>query len=281
MRLKKVSRYFDTCPVYDAYSGQALFKVQTANFMERSSEGSTATKRIISVDPSIVMPSHSCILALDQILIVGGSNPDEWGGAAIRKGYWVKLATDTMTLLTAGQAAEKSAGTPIFGSKKYSRGVANGGTDSELDPYWKIYVSANTQALRGYFLKSGSTLYRVRLEYNDLDGFKTLESDEVDEPNLYVSFTSGQRYDAISDSYAPSYITTTGVALDYSKVYTKISNTDVKSEQGDICMLISVNSITPKVGQQLAIQEGKFKGSWRILSSISEGDAWRLHIRRI
>ena len=281
MKLKQVSRYFDTCPVYDAYSGQALFKVQTANFMERATEGSTATRRVISVDPSITMPSHSCILALDQILIVGGGNPDEWNGEAIRQAYWVKLATDTMTLLTGGQAAERSTGTPIFGSKKYSRGIANGGTDSELDPYWKISVSANTSALRGYFLKSGSTLYRVRLEYNDVDGFKTLESDEVDEPNLYVSFTTGQRYDAVADTYMPAYNTTTGIALDYSKVYTKVAATDLKAEQGDICMLISINSITPKAGQQLSIQEGKYKGPWRVLSALLENDAWKLHIRRV
>lgn len=281
MKLKRASRYFDTCPVYDAYSGVLLFKVQTATFMERATEGSTAAKRVISVDPEIVIPSHSCIMALDQILIVGGGNPDEWKGEAIRRAYWVKLATDTMTLLTAGQAAERVSGIPIFGSKKYSRGVSNGGTDSELDPYWKISVSANTDALRGFFLKSGSTLYRVRLEYNDVDGFKTLESDEVDEPNLYVSFTTGQRYDPITDSYSPAYNTTTGIALDYSKVYTKVSATDIKSEVGDICMLISINSLTPKTGQHLDIQEGKYKGAWRVLSTLMEGDAWKLHIRRL
>lgn len=80
--------------------GKLCLRFKTANFMERATEGSTATRRVISVDPSITMPSHSCILALDQILIVGGGNPDEWNGEVIRQAYWVKLATDTMTLLS-------------------------------------------------------------------------------------------------------------------------------------------------------------------------------------
>ena len=34
MKLKNASRYFDTCPVYDGYTGAMLFKVQASTFME-------------------------------------------------------------------------------------------------------------------------------------------------------------------------------------------------------------------------------------------------------
>ena len=105
MRLKNAARYFDTCPVYDAYTGETLFKIQTSTFLESSTEGSTAARRVISLDPKLEVPEHSCILALDQIWITGASNPDEWNGSAIRKAYWTKLATDSLNLLTPGEAA--------------------------------------------------------------------------------------------------------------------------------------------------------------------------------
>lgn len=281
MKLKNVARYFDTCPVYDAYTGALLFKIQTSTFLESSAEGSTAARRVVSLDPTLNVPAHSCILALEQIWITGASNPDEWKGSAIRKAYWTKLATDNFTLLTPAQAASNTAGTPLFGSKKFLRDSLNGATDAELDPVWDISVSKSATAGRGYFLKSGSTLYRVRMEYDDVDGFKTCQSDEVDEPVTAVSFTTTSAYNPVTDSYSPIYNTVNCVTLDYAKAYTKTSVTDIKPEQGDICCLVSQAAVTPKTGQQLSIQAGKFKGSWRVLASLEELDAWKLHLRRV
>jgi hypothetical protein len=281
MKLKNAARYFDTCPVYDAYSGALLFKIQTSTFLESAAEGSTAARRVISLDPKLVIPEHSCILALDQIWIAGANNPDEWKGSAIRKAYWTKLATDSMSLLKPGEAAMGLSGCKIFGSKQYLRESLNGATDSELDPVWEISLSANAEASRGYFLKSANTLYRVRVEYNDLNGFKTCQSDEVDEPVTQVSFTTSSVYNPVADTYAPSYVSTTAITLDYAKAYTKVSATDIKSEQGDLCMVVSKLSVAPKVGTELQISSGKFEGRWRILALLSEHDSWKLHIRRI
>ena len=281
MQLKKASRFFDTCPVYDAYSGAALFKIQTSTFLESSAEGSTAARRVISLDPALNVPAHSCILALGQIWITGASNPDEWNGSVIRKAYWTKLATDSMTLLTPGQAASTQAGQAIFGSKAYLRDALNGGTDSQLDPVWDISLSANATAPRGYFLKSANTLYRVRVSYQDVDGFRTCQSDEVDEQVTNVTFTTSPTYNPVTDSYDPVYTATAAVTLDYAKTYVKISATDVKSEVGDLCMVIAKSSATISTSQNLDISSGKFKGAWRVLSVLPEHDAWNLHIRRV
>lgn len=280
MKLKSAARYFDTCPVYDAYSGLLLFKIQASTFLESSAEGSTAARRVISLAPEFNAPTHSCILALDQIWITGASNPDEWRGSVVRRTYWTKLATDNLKLLTPAEAATNATGTPLFGSKKFLSGSLNGATNSELDPVWEISVSTSVSLERGYFLKSGNTLYRVRMEYNDLDGFKTCQSDEVDEPVTAVSFTTSEVYDPVEDAYTPQITSMTAITLDYAKAYTKTSATDLKAEQGDLCMIVSKGSFTPKVGQELTIHSGGFEGSWRVLLPLSEHDSWKLHIRR-
>lgn len=281
MKLKGAARYFDTCPVYDAYSGALLFKIQTSTFLESSAEGSTAARRVISLDPKLNVPEHSCILALDQIWIAGASNPDEWKGSAIRKAYWTKLATDSFSLLKPGEAAMGLNGCKIFGSKKYLKDSLNGATDAELDPVWEISLSTSAVASRGYFLKSANTLYRIRVDYDDVDGFKTCQSDEVDEPVTQVTFISSSVYNPVKDAYAPSYVSTTAITLDYAKAYTKVSAVDIKPEQGDLCMVVSKLTVIPQVGSELQVQAGKFEGYWRILASLSEHDSWKLHIRRI
>lgn len=281
MKLKSVVGYFDTCPVYDAYTGALLFKIQTSTFLESSAEGSTAARRVVSLNPDLSVPAHNCILALGQIWIVGASNPDEWKGAAIRKAYWTKLATDNMKLLTPGQAAASAPGLNLFGSKKYLRESLNNPTDSELDAVWEVSVSANTIVSRGYFLKSANTLYRVRVDYKDLDGFYTCQVDEVDEPVTSIYFNGSSAYNPITDSYTPTHLTLTAIILDYSKAYSKSSVVATKSEVGDIALVIAKSSTTPKTSQQFEVPTGRFKGSWRVLSALEEHDAWKIHARRL
>lgn len=281
MRLKSASRFFDTCPVYDAYTGSLLFKVQTSTFLESAKEGSTAARRVISVDPSFQIPAHNCILANEQLLVVGASNPDEWQGSAIRKAYWTKLVTDNFTLLSPAQAALGSSGTPTFGSKQFLKVSANNPTDAEYDPYWAVAVSKNTVLERGYFLRSANTLYRVRAAYIDLDGFKTCEADEVDAPAVYASFATVSSYNPIMDTFTSGLVTTTGVILDIQKSFTRVSATDLPFEAGDMTLLVSKSAVAVDVGQELTIQESRYKGVWRIISLEPEHDAWNLHIRRI
>lgn len=280
MKLKAASRFFDTCPVYDAYTGTLLFKLQTSTFLESSVEGSTASRRTISVDPSKTFPAHACILALEQIWIVGANNPDEWAGEAIRKAYWTKRVTDNFKLLTPGEAALGAVGTPVYGSRKFLRDQLNGGTDAELDPAWDISLAASVTADRGWFLKSANTLFRVRMVYDDVDGFLTCQSDEVDEVVRHVAFTTSAVYDPVTDSNAPGYTSTTAVILDYAKTYVKVSATDAKPEVGDLSMVIAKQSLVPSVGQEVTVSEGRYKGCWRVLNVYSEHDSWKLQIRK-
>lgn len=281
MRLKSAAKYFDTCPVYDAYSGNLLFKVQTSTFLESAAEGSTAARRVISIAPNLNIPTHNCILAMDQLWVVGANNPDEWNGSQIRKAYWTKRVTDNFKLLTPGQAALSGTGTPVFGSKQYLKDTPNSVTDAELDPMWDIAISANSAASRGYFLKSANTLYRIRVAYNDLDGFLTCQSDEVYEKVVYASIASTARYNPVTDKYNPTIVTTTAVLLDYYKSYVKTTATGVQPVAGDLTMILAKAAVVVSVGQEITIQESRYKGTWRVLAVTDEHDALNLHIRRV
>lgn len=282
MKLKNAAKYFDSCPVYDGYTGGLLFKIQTSTFLESAVEGSTAARRVISMAPELVPPAHRVVLALGELWIVGGVNPDEWKGSEIRKAYWTKKVTDNFTLLTATDLIAGAAGTPVYGQKKYLRETINSQTDAELDPMWDIFISENQAANRGMFFKAGSTLYRVRVSYVDVDGFRTCQSDEVDEPLADLVFRTVASYDPVADDYAPGQVYTKGVLLDYTKSFTKQSIVDLKPEAGDLSLIVSKALVLPKTGDSLVILTGsKFHGTWRILNILDEDDSWNLHIRRL
>lgn len=282
MKLKNAARFFDTCPVYDAYSGALLFKAQTSTFLESSVEGSTAARRVISVAPEVTIPTHSCILALQQLLLIGASNPDEWAGSTIRAAYWTKRVTDSFKLLTPAEACNNAAGTVAYGQRQYLRETINTQTDSELDPMWNIFLSKSLSPVTGYFLKGPNTLYRIRLSYEDIDGFRTCQSDEVTGGTVAITVTgSNTTYNPVTDTYTPVSYNSTGIVLDYHKSFTRRTQGDYKVESGDVCLVVPKASVVAVQGMELTIQAGsKLAGKWRVLDYLDEVDSWNLHIRR-
>jgi hypothetical protein len=282
MKLRNAARYFDTCPVYDGYSGAVLYKVQTSTFLESAVEGSTAARRVISMADNLTVPPHNVLLALGELWLVGASNPDEWKGSTIRKAYWTKKVTDELRLFSVTDLIMGATGVQLYGQKKYLRETINNPTDAELDPMWDIYVSKNAAVERSMFFRTGSTLYRIRIAYVDVDGFMTCQSDEVDEPLADVIFNTVASYDPVSDRYAPGQMYTKGVTLDYAKSFSKESLADLKPEVGDLSLIVSKLYSLPKTGDSVLIQAGnRYAGQWRILNTLSEGDSWNLHIRRL
>lgn len=282
MKLKNAAKLFDTCPVYDAYTGALLFKVQTSTFLESSLEGSTASRRVISLAPEITPPAHSCILALNQLLLLGGENPDEWAGSAIRRAYWTKRITDSFRVRTPAQVLNSVPGTAVYGQRKYLRESINTQTDSELDPTWDIFLSKSLTPSRGMFISSATVLYRVRVSYEDVDGFRTCQSDEVDEPVRTMTFTTSSSYDPVTDSYAPATVALPSILLDYSKVFSKADAYEDKVKAGDICAVIGKSLVVPSVGQTIGIEAAsRYRGNWQILKVSDELDARLLHLRRV
>lgn len=281
MKLKNAARVFDTCPVYDAYSGALLFKIQTSTFLESSTEGSTSARRTISVDPALVLPTHSAILALGQLILIGADNPDEWKGSAIRTAYWTKRITDDFKMLTPGEAALSAMGTRALGQKEYLRESLNAPTDSNLDPVWNIYISKSLTPDVGYFFRSVNTLFRVRSTYKDIDGFTTCLSDEVDEAPLAVSMAVGNAYDPITDTYTGTTVNTTGIQVDYVKAYTKKTQADFLAKTGDIALVVDRTATAGlKVGTEVTIASSIYAGKWRVLNFLQEADSFNLHLRR-
>lgn len=282
MRLAAAAAYFDTCPVYDGYTGQLLFKAQASTFLESSTEGSTAARRVISVAPTLTFPAHSVVMVLGQLILIGADNPDEWAGSTIRRAYWTKRVTDNFSVLTPSEAALSEAGTAAFGQKAYLRESLNLPTDSNLDAVWTVYLSKSLLPPAGYFLRSGTTLYRLRSSYQDIDGFTSCLADEVDEPVVNLQLVTGTTLDPVTDTYTAVSISTSGVVLDYIKAFTQQSQQDYKMQAGDLSLVVSGTlSANIGAGVELSVASGIYAGKWRVLNRFVEHDGLNLHIRRI
>ena len=276
MKLKNVARYYDTCPVYDGYTGAYLFKVQPSTFLESSVEGSTSARRVISLAPELTPPAHSIILILGELTLLGAGNLDEWKGSAIRRAYWTKKVTGSFSILTPAEAVLGQPGMAVYGQRQYLKDTVNLPTESEYDPFWDFYFSASLPQLKGKFIRGATSLYRVRSDRNDVDGFLTAASDELELDPYPITFTSDGVYNPVTDSYTPSTLVVPGLMIEYYKVFERLTQADIAYQAGDMILIVAKSSTTPVANQKFVAQGT----TWRILNVYTEQDAWSCHVRR-
>ena len=273
-----VANHFDDIPITDGYSGAALFNAQTSTFLGASPDGSAAQKRVLSIAPSVNLPSRRCVVALGERYITGDAIADGIYGQVIRRSVWTKMVTDYFEMLTPGQASLGTAGTSAYARRQYLKDTVNGATDAEYDPFWEIYFARSETLAKGSFFKVGTTFYRARSVHLDEAGFLDALSDELDDGSrVTVAFNQSGAYDPVTDTYGATSVTTTGFIFDRYKLYDQLTETDRLIHAGDMTVVVATSAVTPVIGRTLTVS-GR---DWTILNATSEQDAWTLHVRRV
>lgn len=294
-----VARHFDDVTTYDGYTGAYLFLAQYSNFMEAGPEGSVSSRRTMSTAPITVMPTRGVLNVAGERWLVGNGNVDTIFNAVIRQNFWLKKVTDTISLLTPGQAALGASGTPCYAHLEYFKDTVNGVSDADYDAFWSIYVARSETVAKGYFISTGSKLYRARGVHLDDSGLQNASSDELDAgAEVTVTAVENSAYDPVTDTYGgvPAPVgpfadwagyfldpvtglvmqSTTGILMERPKVYTKYTEADTSNMAGDMSLILAVSVFTPVVGRILQIGYQH----WRVLNFTVDQDAWVLHVRR-
>lgn len=279
MKLKNAARYFDTCPIYDGYTGSLLFRVQASTFMEAASEGSVSVRRTISLDPAFSIPSHSVIMLLGESYVTGEVNFDEWSGSAIRKTCWIRKISDYFNIKTPEQVVTNVTTSSLYAQKRQTKESATL-ESSNLEAIWEASFSINAPIVKGNILKSGTTYYRVRFTYVDVDGFLTCGLDQLQYEPIQITADTGKVYDPITGAYSGTSSVVTCLPVDYKLIFDTKTQSDLAVDQGDICLILP-NATNPVTGLTLTISDIRLFGKWRVLNAFRELDAWNVHVRRI
>lgn len=272
-----VAKHFDDIPAVDGYTAASLFNVQMSTFLGSSPDGSVAQKRVVSTAPNLVMPARNVITTLGETYLVGTGILDGIYGQPIRKTYWTKLVTESMEVLTPGQACLATVGIAAWARKEYLKDLVNTQTDAEYDPFWEVFFASGEPVVKGSFFKVGSKFYRARSVHLDAAGFTNAASDELDAGSrVSLTFTETGAYDPVADAFAAGSVTTTGFVIDRYKTYDLLTEADDLNKAGDMTAIVATSAVTPLVGHKLSIASRE----WQVLAVTPEADAWSLHIRR-
>lgn len=272
-----VAQHFDDIPVLDGYSDAHLYYGQFSTFLEASPDGSTSQRRTLSLAPGLTLPPRKVVKLLNEPWLVGYGNVDGIFGSVIRQSFWMKKATDSVQVLTAGEAASGAVGVTAYAHKEYLKDIVNNLTDSEYDPFWDIFLSTSESVSKGTFLKAGQTLYRVRSAHTGKEGMVDAASDEIDAgAAVSATFSELGVYVPSTDSFSAGSVTTSGLLIDRYKFYELKTEADDKMVAGDMTLLVATAAVTPLVGRKLTIGAQ----AWTVLAVTLEQDAWALHVRR-
>lgn len=278
MDFADVATYFNNDPVYDAYTGAFLFYGHSKAQNDRLSAGATTRRRSLTTDPVAVMPARAAITLLGDAWLAGTSNVDGFQGDAVRRIWSLKKSTGLMEVVSPAAACAGSAGYSLHIQKEMSNNTVNAASFSDWGSFWDLYAAAGESAVRGQFVRDGSTLYRIRNAYNDIEGFLILESDQFEaDASQNATFITAGVPDLVTDRMTSASVTLPVVQTDSMKFYKYRAQIEADTHPGDRVVFVSAASIAPQPGSQLTM----LGATWRVLTSVIELDARVLRVRPV
>lgn len=281
MKLKNAAKYFDTDSVYDAYSGDYLFKAQFSTFEGASPDGSFHRRRTVSVAPEVVAAPRRVVTVQGTTWIMGELIAEGFKDKPIRKSSSAKEVTGLYDLLTPGQAAlrEPAGIKQLYGHANYLKDTVNSLTDSAYDPQYEVTFAFPEVIQAGNFLRSLEHFLHIRTVQFANEGYWIATADEIaaapTQNSCEVAVVLAGTFNPITESYGVG-TSTTGILLDMYKLYNFNTQADPRNQAGDMSLLVAKTAITPLAGQTLEVAGEE----WRNIRFTSYHDAWNIQIRR-
>jgi hypothetical protein len=274
-----VTSYFNNDPVYDAYTGDFLFYSHSKAHNDQSSAGATIRRRTMTTEVGVTVPARQVVMLLGDPWLVGHSNVDAFQGDAVRRVWGLKRGVDVMERLTPAQACTDAAGILTYTQKELYRDMQSAKSFSDWDPLWSINITpADGAAARGAFFRQGSTLFRARGLYMEVDGLMVLEADEFEpDARQNATFITTGTLNLVTDKLSTSNVTLPVIQTDSMKFYRYRTQIEADSQPGDRVVFVAAASAAPQPGSQLTM----LGRTWRVLTSVVELDARVLRVRPV
>jgi hypothetical protein len=279
MEFGAVTSYFSNDPVHDAYTGEFLFYCHSRAATDQTSAGATIRRRSMTTEVDATVPARGVITLLGDPWLVCNSTVDSFRGTLVRRTWDIKRGTSAMYRLSPAQACADVAGTLVYTQKELYRDAGNQKSYSDWDSQWGIsIVAADGADMRGQFLREGSTLYRVRGLYAEVNGLIVLEADEfASDARQSATFITAGLPDLVTDRQTTASVTLPVVQADSMKFYKYRAQAESDSQPGDRVVFVAAASIAPQPGSELTMLDAR----WRVLTSVIESDARVLRVRLV
>jgi hypothetical protein len=279
MTLTEAARFFDNQLFTDSY-GTATFYGQVLTFADSTRSASSATRRILDVDPAVSIPTKRTVTesSSGNKYVVSNKASDFFQGEEIRAKYPILPVYSQYNIRSIDQVLLNAGGTTdAYMVPSYvRRNILN--DSSEYAGSYEIHFSAYYSIDQGYIIQGGGKYFRAR-ESSRVDdiGFGAVEVVELHEPLKTWTFQGkGTTYVPATDSYtAPAAITGVVCLVEHvSMDFQHEAMGYVKLEPGD-------RSISFLKATVAAAKVGDTIGAYRIESVTDHDNFWTVQGRKV
>ena len=274
MKLKNVSKFFDKTKAVDAYNSRYSFKCQVEPLDMYRTEGTRIKIRNMSTAPGVTIPARRVIKIDDQAYIVSDSSLDHWSGEAIRSRYVLQGADHVVEIRTISQVLEDVPGVQAYASIDFNKYGTDERDSSRYHPQYHIYFGKETVE-EDYVVHTTSSNYLVKNSYLTPAGIVDALANELDDPVVQVSVSTGRSYDPVTDSYTATTSSARAVLVRWQEYFEYLTQGSTKYERGD-AQLFVLPAVQAKAGDTVSLSGEDFK----VLSHLDRTGYRTLHIRR-
>lgn len=274
MKLKSVSKFFDKTKAVDAYNTRYSFKCQVEPLDMYRTEGTRIKIRNMSTAPEVTIPARRVIKIDDQAYIVSDSSLDHWSGEAIRSRYVLQGADHVVEIRTISQVLEDVPGVQAYASIDFNKYSTDERDSSEYHPQYHIYFGKE-EVGGDALIHSTDSNYLVKNSYLTPAGIVDALANELDDPVVQVTVSTGRSYNPVTDSYTTTTASVRAVRVRWQEQFQYLTQGSTKYERGDVQLFV-LPAVQAKAGDIVSIGSEDFK----VLSYLDKGGYRSLHIRR-
>lgn len=292
MKLARASSFFDRTDAVDAYSGQTLFRCQIDPFDEAKRDSYAPYRRMMSVAPDVVMPSHRCVRALGQVWIIGESEPDGWGEVHRRK-FVVAPANRLLNVASLKDYLEGRPGRQQWAAVYWAKDVKQ--------------LESSSQPAQMFDLFTTSTIKLYEVAWGDGDAFLStsarLQPSGLESSLALMLSHRAEAANLVRRTFSPSqggYVDEVSepvrcLRVRWQSLFEYDAETDRKHQEGDISVLapadadLALNGLQVSLGAALGtpVQANttcllRFAdASYQVLATHRQADVNILHCRKV
>lgn len=275
MKLSAVARRFDKLTCADAYAPATTFKAQFSLFDDSTRDGMTVERRVLSVAPTVTMPTRKTIRADGLTWLVGDHHRDYFNDEAIRHKYVVHQATELAVAKTFSEVIGAAAGYSAWASRVWLKGSKEIESSSDIVSVYDVYFAPGEPIAEGTLIYMASRWHLVRALYPSTAGMLVALVDQLPEPVVVSATVDKRTYVPLTDAYTTAAATISGVRVHWQSHFRYPVSGLFKYKPGDLVLLVrKADLAAPTVGDKVTIGGDVYV----IESKLDEGLCWSLHL---
>ena len=265
---------FDRQVFADAYNPASTVRGQFDLYDDSRRDGMTVERRIISIAPSVSLPTRRTLLHDGKYWMIGDGQADYYKNAMIRNKFVAHQATELVVPRTFAQTIAGSGGTPAWAARVWVKGSKEIDISSDITDVFDIYFARGESILEHSIIQMDGRYHLVRSTYPSSAGLLVALADELPEPVVVTATVTTKVYLPIQDGFSIDPVSVTALRIRWQSHFRYPTMNAEKFKPGDVILIVLKTAVTPDAGSTVVIGND----SYHVRSITDENDCWSLHL---